>query len=108
MKILFFDDFKLGILTQDGVVDVTSVVKDVPHSVPHDLINGVIERFGEYRKKLEEAAAIRSGYCARQGQDPSAAAASDQYRLHGGQLHGGRHAHRTGAHQRLSQVAQLR
>ena len=31
MKILYFDDFKLGVLKQDGVVDVTSVVKAVPH-----------------------------------------------------------------------------
>jgi 2-keto-4-pentenoate hydratase/2-oxohepta-3-ene-1,7-dioic acid hydratase in catechol pathway len=57
LKILYFDDFKLGVLTKDGVVDVTSVVKDVPHLGPHDLINGVIDRFGDYRKKLEEAAA---------------------------------------------------
>jgi 2-keto-4-pentenoate hydratase/2-oxohepta-3-ene-1,7-dioic acid hydratase in catechol pathway len=57
LKILYFDDFKLGVLKADGVVDVTSVVKDVPHLGPHDLINGVIERFGEYRAKLEAAAA---------------------------------------------------
>ncbi|MPZ40628.1 MAG: fumarylacetoacetate hydrolase [Rhizobiales bacterium] len=57
MKILYFDDFKLGILKGEGVVDVTSVVKDVPHLGPHDLISGMIERFAEYRKRLEEAAA---------------------------------------------------
>ncbi len=57
MKILYFDDFKLGVLRADGVVDVTSAVKDVPHLGPHDLINGVIERFSEYRGKLESAAA---------------------------------------------------
>jgi 2-keto-4-pentenoate hydratase/2-oxohepta-3-ene-1,7-dioic acid hydratase in catechol pathway len=57
LKIVFFDDFKLGVLKADGVVDVSAVVKDVPHLGPHDLINGVIERFSEYRKKLEEATA---------------------------------------------------
>ncbi|MGH6771374.1 MAG: fumarylacetoacetate hydrolase family protein [Xanthobacteraceae bacterium] len=57
MKILYFDDFKLGVLTRDGVVDVMSAVKDVPHLGPYDLINGVIERFAEYRKNLQEAAA---------------------------------------------------
>ena len=56
MKILFFDDFKLGVLKADGVVDVTSVVKDVPHLDPQGLIRGVIERFAEYRNKLEQAA----------------------------------------------------
>ena len=57
LKILYFDDFRLGVLKADGVVDVTSVVKDVPHLGQHDLINGVIERFSEYRAKLEHAAA---------------------------------------------------
>jgi 2-keto-4-pentenoate hydratase/2-oxohepta-3-ene-1,7-dioic acid hydratase in catechol pathway len=57
LRILYFDDFRLGILKGDGVVDVTSVVQDVPHLGPHDLINGVIERFSEYRRRLEEAAA---------------------------------------------------
>jgi 2-keto-4-pentenoate hydratase/2-oxohepta-3-ene-1,7-dioic acid hydratase in catechol pathway len=56
MKILFFDDFRLGILKGDVVVDVTDAVKDVPHMGPHDLINGVIERFAEYRDRLEKAA----------------------------------------------------
>jgi 2-keto-4-pentenoate hydratase/2-oxohepta-3-ene-1,7-dioic acid hydratase in catechol pathway len=56
VKILFFDDFRLGLLKDDVVVDVTAAVKDVPHLGPHDLINGVIERFAEYRNRLEEAA----------------------------------------------------
>ena len=43
----------------DGVVDVTDAVKDIPHIGPHDLINGLIERFSEYRPKLE--AAVASG-----------------------------------------------
>jgi 2-keto-4-pentenoate hydratase/2-oxohepta-3-ene-1,7-dioic acid hydratase in catechol pathway len=61
MKILFFDDFKLGILKGDKVVDVSAVVKDIPHTGPHDLINGLIERFDQYRSKLEQAAAQGSG-----------------------------------------------
>jgi 2-keto-4-pentenoate hydratase/2-oxohepta-3-ene-1,7-dioic acid hydratase in catechol pathway len=61
MKILFFDDFKLGVLKGDAVVDVSSVVKDIPHTGPHNLITGLIERFGDYRKKLEDAAAKGKG-----------------------------------------------
>ena len=61
MKILFFDDFKLGILKGDAVVDVSQVVRDIPHTGPHNLINGLIERFGDYRKRLEDAAAKGSG-----------------------------------------------
>ncbi len=56
MKILFFDDFKLGVLKGETVVDVSSVVKDIPHTGPHDLISGLIERFADYRKRLEVAA----------------------------------------------------
>jgi 2-keto-4-pentenoate hydratase/2-oxohepta-3-ene-1,7-dioic acid hydratase in catechol pathway len=61
VKLLFFDDFKLGVLKGDQVVDVSDVVKNVPHIGPHDLINGVIARFGELRKGLEEAAAKGKG-----------------------------------------------
>jgi len=61
MKILFFDDFKLGILKGDAVVDVSQVVRDIPNTGPHNLINGLIERFGDYRKRLEDAAAKGSG-----------------------------------------------
>ncbi len=55
MKLLFFDDFKLGVLTGDAVVDVSPVVQDVPHLGPHDLINGLIARFADYRRPLEQA-----------------------------------------------------
>ena len=40
MKLLFFDDFKLGVLKGDAVVDVSDVVRDIPHTGPHNLING--------------------------------------------------------------------
>jgi 2-keto-4-pentenoate hydratase/2-oxohepta-3-ene-1,7-dioic acid hydratase in catechol pathway len=56
MKLMYFDDYKLGVVTGDGVVDVSSVVQDIPHTGPHDLINGLIARFGEYRSRLEEVA----------------------------------------------------
>jgi 2-keto-4-pentenoate hydratase/2-oxohepta-3-ene-1,7-dioic acid hydratase in catechol pathway len=61
VKLLYFDDFRLGVLKGDTVVDVTKVVKGIPHTGPHDLINGLIERFADYRKKLEKAAASGRG-----------------------------------------------
>ena len=61
MKLLFFDDFKLGVLKGESVVDVSQVVDDIPHLGPHDLLNGLIERFGEYRPKIEAAVASGSG-----------------------------------------------
>ena len=61
MKILYFDDFKLGVLKGDRVVDVSAVVQDIPHLGPHDLINGLIERFNTYRPRLEAAVAQGTG-----------------------------------------------
>jgi 2-keto-4-pentenoate hydratase/2-oxohepta-3-ene-1,7-dioic acid hydratase in catechol pathway len=61
MKIMYFDDYKLGVLKGDTVVDVSSAGRDMPHSGPHDLINGLIERFAQYRPRLEEAAAQGQG-----------------------------------------------
>ena len=62
MKLLYFDDFKLGVLKGDNtVVDVSAVVRDIPHTGPGDLMNGLIERFAAYRAKLEAAAASGQG-----------------------------------------------
>ncbi len=56
MKLAFFDDHKLGVVQGDGIVDVRDAVRDIPHLGPHDLINGVIERFATYRSKIDAAA----------------------------------------------------
>jgi 2-keto-4-pentenoate hydratase/2-oxohepta-3-ene-1,7-dioic acid hydratase in catechol pathway len=61
VKLLFFDDFKLGVLKDEAVIDVTSVVADIPHTGPHNLISGLIERFADYRRRLEDAAARGAG-----------------------------------------------
>ncbi len=62
MKLLYFDDFKLGVLKGDNsVVDVSAIVRDIPHTGPGDLINGLIEHFAGYRSKLEAAAASGPG-----------------------------------------------
>lgn len=56
MKLMYFDDYKLGVLEGDAVVDVSAAVDGIAHTGPHDLINGLIERFGEYRPRLADAA----------------------------------------------------
>lgn len=61
MKLLFFDEFRLGVVADGAVVDVTEVVSDVPNLGPHDLIAGLIERFDDYRPRLEAAAAKGGG-----------------------------------------------
>jgi 2-keto-4-pentenoate hydratase/2-oxohepta-3-ene-1,7-dioic acid hydratase in catechol pathway len=66
MKLLFFgDDFRLGVLnSQQQVVDVSDAVKDIPHQDPQGLIRGLIERFDQYRSRLQDAAARGQGQAA--------------------------------------------
>jgi 2-keto-4-pentenoate hydratase/2-oxohepta-3-ene-1,7-dioic acid hydratase in catechol pathway len=61
VKLLFFDDFKLGILKGETVVDVSDAVKNIPHTGPGNLISGLIERFDEYKGALEQAASRGKG-----------------------------------------------
>jgi len=61
MKLCYFDDFKIGVVTGDEVVDVSAAVQDIPHIGPHDLINGLIEKFDAYRSVLEKAAESGAG-----------------------------------------------
>lgn len=61
MKLVYFDDFKLGVLKNDAVVDVSAAVKDIPHTGPGDLMNGLIERWDSYKARLEAAAASGAG-----------------------------------------------
>jgi 2-keto-4-pentenoate hydratase/2-oxohepta-3-ene-1,7-dioic acid hydratase in catechol pathway len=58
---LFFNDFRLGVLKGENVVDVTQIVADIPHIGPGDLINGLIARFGQYKGRLADAAASGAG-----------------------------------------------
>ncbi len=57
MKLVFFDDYKLGVVRGDGIVDVSAVVHDIPHTGPGNLINSLIEHFAAWRGKLDAAAA---------------------------------------------------
>jgi 2-keto-4-pentenoate hydratase/2-oxohepta-3-ene-1,7-dioic acid hydratase in catechol pathway len=57
MKLAFFDDYKLGVVKGDSIVDVSAVVSDIPHAGPGDLMSGLIARFDAYCGKLEAASA---------------------------------------------------
>ena len=61
MKLVYFDDFKLGVLKDGHVVDVSDVVQDIPHIGPHDLISRLIEGFDAYRDRLEKAVEASEG-----------------------------------------------
>jgi hypothetical protein len=56
MKLVYFNDYRLGVVKGDAVVDVTSVVQKIPHTGPGDLMNNLIARFEEFRAPLQRAA----------------------------------------------------
>ena len=61
MKLLFFDDFRLGVVKGENVVDVTDAVADMPRMGPQDVIAGVIADFGRRRAALDQAASKSEG-----------------------------------------------
>src|SRR6266576_499770 len=61
MKLLFYDDFKLGVVKGDAVIDVSQAVRDIPNTGPHNLISRLIERFSDYRGAIEKVAAAGNG-----------------------------------------------
>ena len=61
MKLMYFNDYRLGVLKADHVVDVTAVVQAIPHTGPGDLMNGLIARWADYRGPIEQAVAAGQG-----------------------------------------------
>ena len=61
MKLVFFDDFKLGVIKDSQVVDVRAAVLGITHSSPQDLINKIIADFDKYRGDIQAAADSGSG-----------------------------------------------
>ena len=61
MKLLYFNDFRLGVLKGDQVVDVSDEVKGIAHTGPGDLMNNLIEQWDGYKGRLEAGVAKGSG-----------------------------------------------
>jgi 2-keto-4-pentenoate hydratase/2-oxohepta-3-ene-1,7-dioic acid hydratase in catechol pathway len=61
MKLVFFDDFRLGVAKGDSVVDVSDVVSDIPSVSPQDTLSGLISAFDDYKGKLDAAVAASDG-----------------------------------------------
>jgi 2-keto-4-pentenoate hydratase/2-oxohepta-3-ene-1,7-dioic acid hydratase in catechol pathway len=61
MKLVFYNDFILGVVRGDAVVDVSEAVRSIPHTSPQDLLHRLIADFAQYKGRLEEAAQRGSG-----------------------------------------------
>ncbi|GGE50193.1 hypothetical protein GCM10007276_29070 [Agaricicola taiwanensis] len=55
MKLAYFNDFQVGVVDGDRIVDITSLLMEIPHRDRQDLMAGLIERFDSYRPRIEQA-----------------------------------------------------
>jgi 2-keto-4-pentenoate hydratase/2-oxohepta-3-ene-1,7-dioic acid hydratase in catechol pathway len=56
VKLCYFNDYRLGVVNGDQVVDITEIGKDIPQRDTRDIIVGLIERWPSYKAKVEQAA----------------------------------------------------
>ena len=61
MKIVFFNDFKLGLVEGDSVIDASEIAKGIEHTSPQDLLGKLIERFPAHKGRLEQIATEGGG-----------------------------------------------
>ena len=54
MKIMLFNDYRIGIIKGEGLVDVTSVVSNIPHNGIGDLMNGLIGSFDQVKPRIDK------------------------------------------------------
>jgi 2-keto-4-pentenoate hydratase/2-oxohepta-3-ene-1,7-dioic acid hydratase in catechol pathway len=53
MRLTYFDDYRLGVLKGDGIVDVTSLLAGLPHRDTQDLMPALIADFAAHRARIE-------------------------------------------------------
>ncbi len=56
MKLTFFNDYQLGVITEDGVVDISDALSSLSYHTPQELIRMVIEDFDNLRPGIADAA----------------------------------------------------
>ena len=59
MKLVYFNDYSIGVIKDNRVVDVTKICGDIPHIDRRALINGLIASFDGYREILSILTATR-------------------------------------------------
>ena len=61
MKLMVFNDDRVGVVRGVSVVDVTAAVEGVPHTDAGNLMSAVVARFADLRAPIERAAAAGAG-----------------------------------------------
>jgi 2-keto-4-pentenoate hydratase/2-oxohepta-3-ene-1,7-dioic acid hydratase in catechol pathway len=59
MKLAYFDNYRVGVLREDGLVDITPLLSELPHRDARDLIIGLIENIGTFEAAIEDR--VQSG-----------------------------------------------
>jgi hypothetical protein len=61
VKLAFFDEFRLGVVRDDVIFDVSVATAEIPRVHPHDVLRAVIEDWDHWRSRLESAADQKHG-----------------------------------------------
>lgn len=61
MKLAYFNDYRLGVVRDERIVDVTEALRGLPHLCDADLMSGLVADFAAYRETLEDMAAKQEG-----------------------------------------------
>src|SRR5258708_8185793 len=61
MKLAYFDNFRLGVVFQDQIFDITEELSDLSRRGPEDLMILLIEQFAAYHGRIEAAVARTRG-----------------------------------------------
>ncbi|MFH1560435.1 MAG: hypothetical protein ABID84_03375 [Chloroflexota bacterium] len=59
--VLFGEEFRLGVLQGDMVIDASSVASEIPHHTPQEMMSRLIEGFDQHRSALERLASSAQG-----------------------------------------------
>ena len=53
MKLAYFNDFKIGVVHGDDIVDITTLLSEIAHRDNKDLMAGLIAEFETYKPRIE-------------------------------------------------------
>ncbi len=56
MKLAFFNDYQLGVITENGIVDISDALNGISYHTPQELIRMVIEDFDNLHPAITDAA----------------------------------------------------
>ncbi len=56
MKLAFFDDYHLGVLKENGIVDISNALNDIQYHTPQELIQMVIADYDNLHSKIVDIA----------------------------------------------------